>query len=60
MDFRVVYRDLGSAETFGDADRFTFDQHGHLVVFMKDGQRRVYSDHAWRYVETLDTPQPNA
>jgi hypothetical protein len=49
MDFTV--RGPDGDEDFTGAARYTFDEHGHLVVYTDDGQRRTYSASGWRHVD---------
>ena len=45
MDFTVRGPE-GDEEFTGEA-RYTFDEHGHLVVHSTDGGRRTYSPSGW-------------
>ena len=49
MDFTV--RGPEGDEDFTGEARYTFDEHGHLVVHSADGQRRTYSPSGWSRID---------
>lgn len=49
MDFTVHGPEGG--EQFTGAARYTFNEHGYLVVYTEDGQRRTYSPSGWSHVD---------
>ena len=49
MDFTV--RGPAGDETFTGKARYTFDEHGFLIVYTEDGQRRTYSPSGWTRVD---------
>ena len=51
MDFTV--RGPDGDEEFTGAARYTFDEHGLLVVYTGDGQRRTYSASGWHRVDEV-------
>lgn len=51
MDF--ILRGPDGDETFTGAARYTFNEHGYLVVYTGDGQRRTYSSAGWTRIDEV-------
>jgi hypothetical protein len=51
MEFTV--RGPEGDESFTGGSRYTFDEHGYLVVYTEDGQRRTYSSSGWTRVDEV-------